>query len=218
MLSGSEQWAPVSSYGKYELMVEVFTNYAPVTIGIIGFFIVLMLPFILGAKEKVLGKKEPPLKPAVKTAEDIKDEARAKTFQKSKQTLQEIEAILAKDDTVIANAKARGQKSAELAEDIKSPIIQAAAYKAIGKKYRALGDIFLAEKHLVRSYKIYKKCRAANDCAGIAQELTELYLEKGEPGDALDYARRAMLLFEQAELPDEAEKLTTLIKNIKLKI
>lgn len=210
---------PIASFGKYELIWVAFTSYLPVTIGVIGFFVVMFLPFLLGGArnkkssdvdiEGSSGSQLNDLKsPAPKTPEEI--------------ALAKDEALLKEIQSAILNMLASGddhprhlELSTELAEKIHSPKIKVKALGAIGEAYKKRGDLTMAEPFLLKSFQLARKHGRRKDLAKQADNLVSLYEQEGDTKKTLEYLRRSLLLFEQAGMPDDVRKTTVRIKHLK---
>ncbi|MBI4666095.1 MAG: hypothetical protein HY751_06785 [Nitrospinae bacterium] len=194
----------------YDIVSAVAVKHVPVTVGIIAMFLVMLAPYAYELYKRYYGAPKRNTEPNIEDRPafarkgwETEEEARIRTADDAR--LGELEAIL-------ASANSNGDVL-RIAGEMEAPLAKARAYRLAGERFAAGGERQKAEECFTKSIAHAKSPVA--DGAESALGLSRLYESEGDGARALQFARQALLLFDQAGLADGAAAVTARIKALK---
>lgn len=215
MKSTNEVFDQIASQGQdhYDIVAAVMFKHVPVVTGIVGMFLVLIagLSWDWYKKRQLRGRTDlhiaPPTDEHPLVVQARRDAEEDTAFA----------ALLARLDADIAAAGSDPAKWFPLDERVdaigRRPV-KAKAALALADGYRAAGSFENAERCYLTAVHFGKR-EAQRVSAEAAERLSTLYEERSEKGKALTLARKALILFEDAQAPDKVATAALRVKQLR---
>ncbi|MBI5814198.1 MAG: tetratricopeptide repeat protein [Nitrospinae bacterium] len=200
----------------WEVVIAVMTRHVPVLIGVVSFFIVLMIPYVYGYYVKYI--KKPDLAPAVPEESEphpwfSKPGEGAGELAGDMEMLKPLEQAAANVAGGVKPSPEAVNHLEEQAGKLSTAGAKATAFRLLGDIHRGSGDLEKAEAFYLEGSKVGAKTK--KEAAFSAYGISLIHESRGDIGQALDHSRRALVLFDQSGMKEETLKITERIKSLK---
>jgi tetratricopeptide (TPR) repeat protein len=196
----------------YDIVAAVMTKHVPVVTGIIGMIIVFLAPFaydffVRRTWAKDADGKYIPAPPAEPIPVEIDEEAEAQNG-----ILQGLVASLQS----VTDTSTVERVASRIDQELTRSAYSAPAWVAVAQAYVRIGNKEKGEQAYQSAMDVGGASKEIH--AHSAEALASLASDKGDTEQALNFARKALFLFDIVGLTDKADQMTSQIRDLKSRI